>query len=372
MKIIIIRSRAIDPAVNKLAEILAKNGYDVTLLVWDRQNNLKDTSNKSFKTIRFLLKAPYDRPAVLFFLPLWWLFEFGYLLMNKYDVIHSCDLDTLIPAIIVKRIKNIKLYYTIYDFYANNLPYGPLHFVRNTLRKFVASIEIYCIGHTDALFLVDECRFENIKSARIKNLIYVYNSPIDFYKEERICESSNNGILSVFFAGVIHKSRGLSYLLEAVEELDWVKLVIAGKGPEENFIKNEVKKYPNIDYLGFIDYLEVMHRTLEADVLFAMYDPTIPANKYASPNKLFEAMMSGKPIIINDGNSAADIVRKENCGLVIPYGVTVEIKNALVKLKNDFKLRNILGENGRKAYIEKYSWNIMAERILKAYKDDKT
>jgi glycosyltransferase involved in cell wall biosynthesis len=372
MKITIIRSRAIDPAVTKLAEILSKNGHDVRLLVWDRQSNLKNTSNKSYTTIKFRLKAPYDEPLALLFLPFWWIFELYYLLMNKCDVVHACDLDTLIPAIFVKKIKKIKLFYTIYDFYANNLPYGSFRLIRTVIRRFVASMEIYFIGFTEVLFLVDECRFENVKNARIKKLIYIYNSPVDFYSIEKLCESNNKDIISVFFAGVIHKSRGLTYLVEAVEGLDCVMLTIAGTGPDENLIKMAVKTHPNIRYLGFIDYREVINRTLEADVLFAMYDPIIPANKYASPNKLFEAMMSGKPLIINDGSSAADIVKRENCGLVIPYGATDEIKRALMKLKNNFQLRKYLGENGRKAYIEKYSWNIMAERILKAYKDIET
>lgn len=107
---------------------------------------------------------------------------------------------------------------------------------------------------------------------------------------------------------------------------------------------------------------------MKEDVLFATYDPIYPTNRYASPNKLFEAMMCHKPIIVNDGTSMADIVRRENCGIVVPYGDVNELKNAILKLKNNPQLYGRLGVNGRNAYDTKYSWKIMEQRLLDVYK----
>ena len=107
--------------------------------------------------------------------------------------------------------------------------------------------------------------------------------------------------------------------------------------------------------------------SLNADILFAFYDPQIPANRYASPNKLFEAMMCGKPIITNAETTATKIVETENCGVVVPYGDVEAIKDTILKLKNNADLRERLGKNGRRAYEERYGWGIMEERLLKAY-----
>ena len=74
--------------------------------------------------------------------------------------------------------------------------------------------------------------------------------------------------------------------------------------------------------------------------------------------------MCAKPIIVNDNSSMADIVREENCGLVVPYGDVDAIRSAILMLKNDPALCKRLGENGRKAYETKYSWKIMEERLL--------
>ena len=81
---------------------------------------------------------------------------------------------------------------------------------------------------------------------------------------------------------------------------------------------------------------------------FALYDPKVPNHKYASPNKLFEAMMCEKPILTNYGTIMAQIVEKENCGVLADYESIKDIRNAIIKLKNDPGLRKSLGENGLK------------------------
>jgi len=368
MKVTIIRSRAIDSAVYKVAKTLAQNGYDVKLLVWDRQGNLNGKNGEEYSICTFNLKAPYDKFTALFYLPIWWIYEFFFLLKDKCDIIHACDLDTLIPAIIVKLVKRVKLCYTIYDFYANNLPDGRPYLIRKAIRRLVAAIEKIGIGFTEALFLVDESRYEEVRGARINKLVYIYNSPPEcFYTHQRRNSSAEEEII-MFYAGLIHKSRGLEYMIKAVEDMDNVRLIIAGTGPDKNLLENlpvDVRK--KIQYIGWIPYEEVIKKTLEADILFAFYDPKIPNNRYASPNKLFEAMMCGKPIIVNDGTSMSNIVRKEDCGLVAPYGDIDAIKEIILRLKNDPSLRQRLGGNGRKAYEEKYSWTIMERKLLDLY-----
>lgn len=363
-KVTIVRSRAIDPAVKKIAKTLSQSGYTVKLLVWDRQNTLKDESDWGYEICCFNFSAPYDKPVVLLYLPIWWAYEFFFLLKGDCNVIHACDLDTLIPAILVKVIRKVKLCYTIYDFYADNIPKR----IPNMVKKLVASLEKFWIRFADVLFLVDESRYEQVKGAKINNLGYVYNSPPDYFYAKQRQKSSTGAEITIFYAGIIHKSRGLEYMLRAVAELDCVRLVVAGTGPDKNLLENlpiDVKE--KIQYIGWISYEEVIKKTMATDVLFAFYDPTIPNNKYASPNKLFEAMMCGIPIIVNDNTSMANIVRKEDCGLVVPYGDIDAIREAILRLKNDHNLRKALGENGRKAYDERYSWAIMESRLINAY-----
>jgi len=369
IKVTLVRARAIDPAVNKVAKTLCEHGYDVKLLVWDRQNTLKDESSEGYTVCRFNLKAPYDKLSVVFYLPIWWTYEFFFLLKDKCDVIHACDLDTLIPAICAKLIKRVPLCYTIYDFYANNLPDGRFQLVRRLIRSLVAGVEKFGIGFTKFLFLVDEARYEEVRGARINKLAYIYNSPPDYFDVNQIKKLKKDAAeITVFYAGVINRSRGLQFIARAIQDLDGVRLILVGAVHDETFLENYVLTSEKIQYLGWLpSYEDVIKETLEADILFRLSDPKIPKTKYESPNKLFEAMMCGKPIIVSDGSSMADIVRKENCGLVVPYGDVAAIQEAILRLKNNPELCQELGQNGRGTYENRYSWRIMEQRLLDSY-----
>jgi glycosyltransferase involved in cell wall biosynthesis len=366
MNVILVRSRASDPNVLKIAHVLAKNGIETKLLIWDRNGKNEDALLNKISIRYFRMAAPYDKATVVFCLPFWWLYEFFFLLKNadRDTVIHACDLDTLWPAIFVKILKRIRLNYTIYDFYADNLP----NKTPRIFRDFIAFIEKKGLQFAHTVFLVDESRLAQIKEAKFNNIVYIYNTPEDVHRDNYPEPRTDRGEMIIFYAGVLHESRGLLQIIQAVESIKNVKFIIAGNGPKQHlFDKPDPSIAEKIQYIGWIPYNEVINYTLNSDCIIALYDPVIPNNHYASPNKLFEAMMCGKPIIVNDGTSMADTVRKENCGLIVLYADIIAIKHAILTLKEDPEKCRQFGVNGRNAYERKYSWKIMEGRILAAY-----
>lgn len=366
-RILLIRSRYTDPAIRKVAQALHQAGYEVTLLIWDRSGKMSNSPMKSDYVIKyFCFPAPQDKISAIFYFPIWWAYELFYLLKVNPDIIHACDLDSLYPAIISKILRKQSLVYMIYDFYANNLPNGSFQLIRNTVRPIVSSIEKFGIGFSELLILVDESRYEEVEGAKIKNLIYLYNSPEDSSARKALnsVKCSKNGIV-IFYAGNISYIRGISDIITAVKDIEDVKLILAGPIIDEAILDNIVDE--KVQYIGWIPtYEELIAKTKEADILFRFSDPTHPKTKFESPNKLFEAMMCRKPIIVSDQSSMAEIVRKEKCGIVIKYGNIHEIKEAITQLKSQ-KLREMLGDNGRDAYEHKYGWEIMRVRLINQY-----
>jgi glycosyltransferase involved in cell wall biosynthesis len=174
----------------------------------------------------------------------------------------------------------------------------------------------------------------------------------------------------LFYAGAMHHSRGLNYMFDAVSGVEGVRLKVAGPITDNEQVLNELNRVGSkAQYLGFLpSYDDVIRETLKADLLFRFEDPRFPKTKYASPAKLFEAMMCGKPIIVSDESAMANIVRNERCGVVVPYGDVPALTDALKTCRDDPELRAELGNNGRKAYEERYSWAIMEERVLSGYR----
>ena len=375
MQVTLIRGRGIEPSINKVARALATHGYSVKLLIWDRDGTAEPYNTELYPTYKCTLRAPYDRPAALPYLPLWWAYELVFLLRDDSDVIHACDFDTLLPAILAKLIGKRKLCYFIYDFYADNLLDGGFQWIRNRFRSLVAHLERTGIGFADVLFLVDEARFEEVKGAHITELYYVYNSPIDYVAKPDVSAAGTASRASadeivIFYAGAMHASRGLNYMFDAVSGVEGVRLKVAGPITDNERVLVELNRVGSkAQYLGFLpSYDDVIRETLNADLLFRFEDPKAPKTKYASPSKLFEAMMCGKPIIVSDESAMANIVRKERCGVVVPYGDVPALTEALKTCREDPQLRTELGNNGRKAYEERYSWAIMEERVLSGYR----
>ena len=137
----------------------------------------------------------------------------------------------------------------------------------------------------------------------------------------------------IFYAGMLHENRGLDKLIEATKHINDLKLVIAGYDVGHENVSERLENAENVTFLGKISYEEVIKRTIESDMTFALYDPKVPNHKYASPNKLFEAMMCEKPILTNYGTIMAQIVEKENCGVLADYESIKDIRNAIIKLQ---------------------------------------
>jgi len=77
-----------------------------------------------------------------------------------------------------------------------------------------------------------------------------------------------------------------------------------------------------------------------------------------------EAMMCGLPVITNIAN---EIVIETESGIIVEYDNEEQIKEAIVSLKDKPELRKKLGENARNAFLQKYNWPSMEERLFKLY-----
>jgi len=124
---------------------------------------------------------------------------------------------------------------------------------------------------------------------------------------------------------------------------------------------------PNIHWHGKIDYQSSLELYFHSDVILATYDPAIPNNRLGSPNKIFEAMMLGKPVIVAENTNMDRAIREARAGFVIRYGDLEALENALQSLAENPDLGSKLGTAGRSAYENLYSWSKMETRIINLY-----
>lgn len=350
-----------DSRLKKEMETLKKNGYEIEVIMWERGWPFPNDQNINIKSLKINARIGLNIKSLLFY-PIWWLFLTTWLFRTKWDVVHAVNFDTYLFALLVAKIKKKPIVYDIFDFYGDMMP--------GLLRNIIVRLDRYLLPFSDVLIIADDSRVEQIGGNIHKNIYTINNSPTKDFFDMKFPNNGNNS-LKIFIGGKIIEERCLDMIIYTVSEMKDVDLIIRGHCGEPVFKQQLMQlgqKYENVDiYLGGVPYEEIIKGTMDANLTIALYDPKIPNNKYASPNKLFEAMASGIPIIVNENTSMANIVKKEDCGIVIPYGNEKALKETILSLKENRKLQKSLGYNGRKAYENKYNWTIMEERLLNIY-----
>lgn len=348
------------PRIWRMARTLSKEGYSIRILEWDRECNLNVNEIRNKVTInRFHLSAPYGF-KMIFFLPIWWIFLSIFLLIQKEDIIQPQNLDNLIPVKIFTKIKKYRIVYDIADFYSDAFIPSSL----SKIRPFVSLMERFLIQTNYANIIVDINRLSQVNTS--KKSIVINNSPYDIFSPNNAL-IDNRSRFTLFYAGILSEDRGLRTVIAAIKDLDSVKLVIAGFGAEEKNLAKLIRNINNVEFIGRIPYDKVLDFTISSDCIIALYDPSFPINKHASPNKMFEAMMCGKPIITNRGTSMAKIVETEKCGKTVDYDNIIQLREAIITLRDSPDTARTLGENGRLVYLKSYSWSIMEQRIVDLY-----
>lgn len=363
-RVLFLRSNPIapDPRVEKEARALAGAGYTVRALGWDRTAALPAREEREgWEILRLPIRAAYGQgmgnlPALLRWqVQLWrWLARHR----REYDLLHACDFDTLLPALAARFLWKKRVVYDIFDFYAEHLRRTP-----GWIKSLVRRLDLWAASRVDALILADEARRLQVRGARPPRLEVIYNSPEDV----PLRAAASEGQFRLVYVGLLQVERGLFDVLEVLRRHPEWRLDLAGFGGDEAALLEAARSLPNVTWHGRIPYEQALRLSADADALFATYDPAIPNHRYASPNKIFEAMLLGKPVVVARRTNMDKIVTRHDCGLVVEYGRVDELEAAFSRLSATPDLRLRLGCNARRAYETIYGWERMRERLLALY-----
>ena len=364
-RVVFVRSKSpagIEPRVAKEAATLARAGYEVHAILWDRECAFPaEETHDGVRIHRYHLRAPEGQPDLIALLPRWWWYSFRRIASLRPQIIHAVDFDTILPASAAARLAGAKLVYDIFDFYAEMVTAD----LSPRFREVLAKRERRMIEKADLVILPDLRRTVQFGTARPKRLVEIMNVPEDRAVPAGAEDPSH---FVVFYGGMIANDRGLVDLVVACEATG-ARFIVAGHGPDEAALLNTIETSPASTYLGTIPYQEVLERTANCHAVPALYDPSVPNNRFAAPNKLFEAMMFSKPVLASEGTAAGDIVREVGCGLVVRYGDREALKRALESLMLSPADCAAMGARGRRAFEGKYNWGAMEPRLLGSYRE---
>lgn len=367
-RVCILRSNGINPdsRVEKEAATLAKLGYDVSIVCWDRGSDhaLQECSEEYYsqkvRVFRFGYKSTFGDgikniiPYLKFQLSLQkWLTKNR----EQYDIIHACDFDTAWASSLANYRVKAKYVFDIFDFL-----YGE---PKTIFQQIVKKAQIRIINNSDATIICTEERKKQIKEANPKNLTIIHNTPIKTANIENIKKVENKKI-RIVYVGILQDHRFLIEMSQYFKENPDVELHIGGFGKYEKYFRDLSNAFKNVFYYGKLPYKDTIELEINSDIMLAIYDPTIENHRFAAPNKFYESLMLGKPVVMVKGTGMSDYVEEYNIGKTINYNYESFKKgvNELINKKKDWESMSTKMQN---LYAEQFSWAVMEDRLSILY-----
>lgn len=197
--------------------------------------------------------------------------------------------------------------------------------------------------------------------------IDINNFPLQGELEAEITWSSKKD--EVCYVGGIAAIRGIRELITAMAMTkSGTRLNIAGTFQKQK-LKIEVEALPGwsrVNALGFLSRDEVRD-TLGRSVAGIVTFLPLPNHIDAQPNKMFEYMSAGIPVIASNFPLWREIVEGNECGLCVDPLAPKAIAAAIDQLVENPLLAKRMGENGRRAVVERYNWANEERKLLQIY-----
>jgi glycosyltransferase involved in cell wall biosynthesis len=288
------------------------------------------------------------------------------------DVYDARDAYPLLAAYLAARLRRARL---VYD--ADELATGRNwpHAANPVFAWAIARYERFFVRRC-AVITSDEGRADVLERIHgiprptvVLNVPEVWDAPSGDEDFRRIALGERRFLL--IYQGVIIPNRGLPEMVEAMRDLPLCRLAVVGYGSLLEPLKRMVADQGLGEAVAFFDAVprEVLMRyTAAADAGVIPLQGSCLSYVTAAPNKLFECMMSGIPVVATDLPDMARIVREARCGTLIADPTSPQSIAAAVRaLFDDPAEARAAGARGRACAVERYNWEVEAPKMLEVF-----
>lgn len=189
--------------------------------------------------------------------------------------------------------------------------------------------------------------------------------------EARALLSSGSGCV-VLYAGLHGLAQGLEQVIAVADQLKGdssITFALVGDGPDKRALVSEAQQrgLSNIKFLDPVPPERVPALVAAADIVLVPLKMHIPG---AVPSKLYEAMSSGRALVVIASGEAADIVSRHNVGVVVAPGDIQGLATSLLELARNLSYREQLGTNARRAAMRLFDRSVAIARFIRYLEDE--
>ncbi|MEE4197263.1 MAG: glycosyltransferase [Bacteroidales bacterium] len=301
-----------DNRVHKIAQTLIKSDAEVTLLGAKKFHNTP-VGPRPYLTRRF---AMIFKKGFLFYAE-YNLRLFIFLLFKKFDILVCNDLDTLLAGYCATFIRRKKVVYDSHEFFTE----VPELVNRNFPRKVWLLLEQMLLPRIKYSYTVSESIANTYQKLYNIDMKVVRNLPLYNYKSKDPSTTNSEPRL-ILYQGALNVGRGLEQMIDAIQFMDNVHLFIIGEGDLMNQLKQQVKEKHlegKITLKGRIPFQDLPVETRKADLGIALEENIGLNYYYALPNKLFDYIQSGVPVLVSPFPEMQKIVNNYKIGTVYDH-----------------------------------------------------
>lgn len=345
---------------HKEAITLKKSGYDVTIIAQHDKHEISD----GIKIIPLRkAKNRLDRMTK----NAWLIYRKA--LKIDADIYHFHDSE-LIPIGILLSYLGKQVIYDIHEDVPKDIKdknWIPLP-IRGVLSRTISMIEFMAAKNLSGLISATPAiarRFPPIKTVVIQNLPILQG-----FKSNLVCPY-NQRPASIVYIGNIAEVRGPKEMIKAIEYLPGslkAKLTLAGAFSPKS-LEVEIRQLPGwsrVEFLGWLDRVSVRELLENSRIGIVLFHP-VPNHIESQPNKIFEYMQAGIPVIASNFSLWRQIIGGHRCGLLVdPFDIKA-ISGAIKWLLEHPKDAELMGKRGRDAVEKKYNWKAEGKKLVGFY-----
>jgi glycosyltransferase involved in cell wall biosynthesis len=249
--------------------------------------------------------------------------------------------------------------------------------VRNP--RLVQIAERYCLEHVQHILTVVEESSNRLAGLGVdpKRMTVVSNTPPISRVQKLASSSSSAGSdtgrssIDVVYLGLLEVPRGVLEMINAVAQLaengfKQFRLQIIGDGRDAALFRKRAAQLglgeERVQFYGRLPYPEALTLVARADIGVISHHANESWNT-TIPNKLFDYMAAGLPVVSSDTIPCARILRETGAGELFRSGDSADLANALIRLIDPSR-RLELGNKGRSAIVQHYNWEHDSAALL--------
>jgi glycosyltransferase involved in cell wall biosynthesis len=346
----VINDLSTDQRVHKTCLLLQECGFEV-LLVGRKLKNSIAIKNRTYQTKRMNLlfsKGP-------FFYAEFHIRLFFFLMRRKNIALYFAnDLDTLLPNYLVSKLKQKKIVYDSHEYFTE-VPELQNSFIKKAIWK---SIERQIVPQLKLCITVNESIASLFRAEYKNSWLVVRNMPHKFNFENKKTRKELgiplNEFVFILQGSGINIDRGAEELIEAMQ---WVNgfLYIIGSGDVFPLLKEKVqqKKLENkVTIIDKIPFEELMQYTTNCNIGLTLDKDTNLNYKYSLPNKIFDYIQAGIPILGTNLIEYSKIVKNHQIGFILKDFDAENLAKKMNEIIENKTTYNLFKQNAEKASMQ--------------------